>query len=259
MAVGCQGADNMNREHLSKDQRKSKVLAEAAHRLSAFAFEWQKGLTLAELSIDTGIDAGDISRDFGGKEGLIDDLIQYCLDPDNFGNFGDEWAGDLLTEAIERLFDRSHGLQSAIQESFDLDLDYVSEDRRLRAQMAIWALSLDDASARMRLHEMYRFYDDQHRQVISGLLDEIDAIGAQRTGLMSTDEVVTTLTALVEGLAIRRHVSPGDVADGLMGRAAATLFASVHLSPDAAGPSIEEHFDEIDRRRRSLPDEPTDS
>lgn len=256
MAVETRKANMMPREQLTKEQRQERVLAEAAVRLSSFAFEWQRGLTLAELSAETGIDAGDISRDFGGKEGLVDGLIRYCLDPDNFSNFGDEWAGDLLAEAVERLFDRSRGLQGAIQDSFDLDLDYVSEDRRLRAQMAIWALALDNAAARARLHEMYRFYDDQHRQVIAGLLEEIEAIGAERTGLLSTDELVTTLTALVEGLAIRRHVSPADVSDGLMGRAAATLFASVHASPGADAPSIEEHFGEIDRRRAALGDDP---
>ena len=252
------GDDMGGDERLTRDERRAQVLAEAARLLSAFAFEWQKGLTLGELSVATGIDAGDISRDFDGKAGLIDELVDYCLNPDNFANFGDEWAGDLLAEVVSRLLDPDRDLQPAIEESFDIDLDYVAEDRRLRAQMAIWALSLDDPRARARLHTMYRFYDDQHQQVISGLLDEINATGAERVGLLSAEELVTVLTSLVEGLAIRRHVSPDDVTDGLMGRAAATLFASAHRMPDTGEPRIDEHFAEIDRRRRSQSASPGD-
>ncbi|MEM7094032.1 MAG: hypothetical protein AAF567_13585 [Actinomycetota bacterium] len=215
----------MTDRRLTKEQRKRAVLAEAAERLSSFAFSWQRGLTLADLANATGIDQGDISRDFDGKDGLLEELTSYCLDPDNFAAFGEEWAGELLERLAGQWLEPEVDLEEAFTSTFDADLDYVRNDHRLRAQMAIWALSLDDPTARAALARMYRFYDDQHLELLGAFRKEVEASGLHPVEGVTDDEMVVVLTALVEGMAIRSLANPGDVPDGLMGRIGALLMA----------------------------------
>jgi len=236
------------------EQRRRRVLSAAAERLGSVAFDWRKGLTFDLLEQATGINRKTISQDFGNKEGLVGALVDYCLNPDNFGDFGEPWAEDLVTETISTLYDTDIDLYDSVRATGDMDFAYVRNDRRLRSQLAIWGLALDDPAANAAIRRMYAFYDDQHIQVWRGLVTDLAQAGVVSRHGLTEAEVVTALTALVEGLAIRWHVDPARVPDDLFGRVFAAITAAVFevSDPEDSG-SIADLLAQIDSARRTAP------
>ena len=238
---------------MTPDTRKNLTLNAAAKRLGSATFDWSKGLTYDMLVEDTGIDRKTIAGDFGSKANLIAELVRYCLEPDNFSAFGEEFAEDLVETIASSLLNRNVDLFESTRSSGDLDFKYIRSDQRLRAQLSIWALAQDDENAKNALATMYRFYDDEHLRGWRMVTADLAQSGvAMRSGLTS-EEVITALTALVEGLAIRWHVDPDAVPDDLFGRIFGTVIAAL-FDPfgDAEVSSIQQLLSEIDAKRRGV-------
>ncbi len=235
---------NLN-DKSNKEDRKRVVLEAAVKRLVQAQIEWMKGLTLDELHNDTGIDKGDISRDFGGKPGLTQELIAFALTPDE-SSFVIEDAN----RAVEALLDSEVDLKDSIERIGAADDAYHDADELLRAQMAIWALSsASDQTSRDQLKGLYQYFDSEHLVAWNALLDELSDAGITPTSGLSSEEFVAILSAVTEGTAIRAAVVSELRPRGLTSKALMLLFEAMLKLPGEEA-ELGAKLAELDRLRR---------
>lgn len=235
---------NLN-DKSNKEDRKRVVLEAAVKRLVQAQIEWMKGLTLDELHNDTGIDKGDISRDFGGKPGLTQELIAFALTPDE-SSFVIEDAN----RAVEALLDSEVDLKDSIERIGAADDAYHDANELLRAQMAIWALSsASDQTSRDQLKGLYQYFDSEHLVAWNALLDELSDAGITPTSGLSSEEFVAILSAVTEGTAIRAAVVSELRPRGLTSKALMLLFEAMLKLPGEEA-ELGAKLAELDRLRR---------
>lgn len=201
------------------------VLDAAARILSSADVSWHAALTYDELELESGIDRSQISNDFGGKSGLVDAVLDYCLDPTAWLSGGEE---GLLANQAERLFSATDlELAEYLIEIGMIDEELVRTERRIYVQMAIWGMGADDPAIREKLRKLYDFYDEIHLGLAQMILDSAEAKGYTLKRGMTLRELIVVCTAIAEGLAIRFSVSPETAPEGLSGRAFVALFEAM--------------------------------
>ncbi len=229
----------------SKESRKRVVLEAAVKRLVQAQIEWMKGLTLDELHNDTNIDKGDISRDFGGKRGLTQELIAFALTPDE-----NSFVIQDANRAVADLLNSEVDLKDSIERIGAADDAYHDADELLRAQMAIWALSSSsDQPSRDQLKELYRYFDSAHLVAWNALLDQLADAGITPAGGMNAEEFVAILSAVTEGTAIRAAVDSELRPRGLTSKALVLLFEAMLKLPGEET-ELGTKLAELDRLRR---------
>lgn len=213
------------RQTRTRDERRGAVLDAAARILSSADVSWHAALTYDELELESGIDRSQISNDFGGKSGLVDAVLDHCLDPISWLNGGED---GLLANRGAALFDSTDiQLAEFLYEVGLIDEALIRAERRLYVQMAIWGMGADDPSIREKLRRLYEFYDGLHVGLAEFILANLESRGFTLKKGLTLVELIVICTAIAEGLAIRYSVSPETAPEGLSGRAFIAMFESM--------------------------------
>ncbi|MCP3880845.1 MAG: hypothetical protein GY701_20990 [Sulfitobacter sp.] len=192
----------------------------------------------AEVADALGSDPGSVTRTIH-KDDFQQEVIRAALSPE--ADPEANWRDDLLDQA--RVLLDTEEIREALLRIGQLELEVAMSDVRIFAQMILWGMSSEDEDIRSRLRDLYDYYDRAHENLVTDYLarveDKLDR-RVRRTG-MTPREFMTIATALIEGLALRRHVDPAAVPDDLIGRALVALAASAWDGPgdgEALGESL---------------------
>ncbi len=216
----------------SRNERRQAVLGAAAERVRAAQIDWAAALTFGALAQQTGIDQGQIARDFGSKEGLAVELARYLLDPEAYRRQAERSA-----DRTAALVDREVSVADAVRDwAAGNDLEYRGRHEQLRSQMMLWAAAEPGSAEWEQLGRVARAAVDRRVEATDLVIDRAVANGATRRRQLSAQELVVVLGAVVEGLAIRASVAPELVADDLTARTALALIAAL-VGPDEIGPA----------------------
>lgn len=218
----------------SRQDRRQTVLAAAAARVRSARVDWASTLTFGRLAADTGIDQGQIARDFGSKDGLTVELARYLLDPETDRRRRQptlSWAEDVV-EQDGSLIDALHSWASGSHREHRDDHEF------LRAQMMLWASTEPGSPEWERLAEVIRDLVDRYAPATRRVVERAAANGATRRHHLSPEELVLVMSAVVDGLMIRASVAPDLVAGDLTARVVTALYASL-IGPDDVDPAAQ--------------------
>lgn len=201
------------------------MLEAAARILSSADVSWHAALTYDTLEMESGVDRSQISNDFGGKAGLIDEVLDYCLSPTAWLDGGEE--GMLANRAMDLFSSAGLELTDFLYQVGLIDEQLVRAERRIYIQMAIWGMGADDPTIRKKLRDLYQYYDELHLGLANFIEANVAAKGYQLKKGITMDELVVVCMAVAEGLAIRYSVYPESAPEGLSGRAFVALFEAM--------------------------------
>ena len=210
-------------ESSPRETRKQEVLAAAQRYLSSAELSWERLLTYDKLEELTGLDRAQISKDFGGKDGLLEAVVDNGLP--SVGNELD-WMLEQTELSNELTTDEDVCLEDAVR-TFALFNDaQIRNDERFVFQMALWATAANNSTYQAKLRELYKTFDELASISLQHAFEQILAEQPARAGL-TVKELAIAATALVEGLAIRHAVDPESVSDQLTGSVLVALTESL--------------------------------
>ncbi len=201
----------------------------AAKLLLSGDIKWAKGLTYDDLEERSEIDRGQIVRDFGGKQALVDALIDHCLLPPAPETVTEH---EFLSQGSDWVPTNDFDLASAV-----IELGETAPRRagRLHNEAAIRALASDSPTAAARLRDLYRFREPDFNGLAQGFASAMEERGFARREGLTPEEVVVLARATLDGLALRGQVDPEAITPGLAGRAMLALAEAAIARPDEDG------------------------
>lgn len=244
----------MSKRKDEREERRLRALRAGADLLLEAHFDWTRSLTFQAISNSTDISATQLDRDFGNKDAFVDALIDYCSDPSNFDDFGDDWSSVVVDEIVGALFDPDTALYDAAVRVGELDFRLQRNDKRIRPGMAMWVAAEKPGRERDALRRQHHYYANHQGAAWVLMMEEFEAAGIVATNELSVDETVTVLGSLIKGLVLRWSVDPEAVSEDLFGRVVAMLM-SVLFTDDSDGPKTSKDrlqvLDALRERHRS--------
>lgn len=185
----------------------------------------EDGIAILErgLSVQDVVTRADVSQKtfyatFLGKKGFVDALLLSL-------NANPERVTDSLSEVIQRqLIEASGDLRRIVRAVCAWDLEQVIQDPGTLLQLAVLVLGRQHRGAVRKLRQAYAAYDDAGKRAYEAILERW---GASLRAPFTHESVAVVLTALVEGLAIRRLADPTAVAPSLFGDTVIALVGSI--------------------------------
>ncbi len=214
---------------LSRDERRERVLLAADALLRSRSIDWGRLFTYDDLSSESGIDRKQIADDFGSKAQIVNALVEFYLDPDR--NVDDRVSG--LTEYRDAIFnDDSLEFSEGIRVLGMLGHAHARREERLSGRLALWSLARADPAVSTRLQQLYQRYADEYRGFIQATEAWFEKKGVKTKTGITTDQFITILNAVTEGLAIRADVDQDAVPEQLPGDAIVLLAESYFTDID---------------------------
>jgi hypothetical protein len=150
---------------------------------------------------------------------LIANLAEVYLDRERTGET-QRLADTMLQAIIEAESDAPIDVVADLCRAY---FDIVDEQAVTDVQMVLW-LGRSEPAIRDRLRELYSSIDD----VVSGLFDSLlDHWGREMLAPFTTRELAVAMSALVEGLIVRKRIDPPVVSNELFGRILIALVPTV--------------------------------
>jgi AcrR family transcriptional regulator len=203
--------DTQRRKRPTREQKRQanreRILL-AARRV--FGARGYQVATIEEIADEAGLSNGAIYYNFASKEALfmalLDDRMQQRLEHVRNAFANDAEPGTLRRELAREALD----ITRTFKES--------REWRLLLLEFVAYAARNPKFGKRLRDHQ---------RELHTALVEIIEqhAHALQITPAMPADLLATTITALLDGLAIEELINPGTVPDELFGRAIVRLLA----------------------------------
>ena len=213
----------------------------ASGLLRSASFDWFRGITYEELETRTGIDRAQIARDFGGKENLQEELVDYCL-----SRGSQDFPNRLVARVAELLAQQDVAIDQIIMAAGELE-EHRRGDRRMFTQMAMWALGQQDPKVASKVRDLYAEAQEQYETLLHDLMSLAEADGLVARSGLDVVEVVTLAIAMADGLALRASFESDAIPDGLVGRALLALTEGLLGQPadDGSGMPLGQLFASI--------------
>lgn len=234
----------MSSREQARQERRDRVLEAASEALDSASYEWAKAITFDFLATESGIARRQIERDFGSRQQLVEELVEFCL---SAGNLED--PDEQMADFQQLLANKDVDLREAIIEMGKARLLTTTDNPQLLIQMGLWGLATTDAASYDALRQFYERLDFDTQSLYHRLFEPLETLGVSRRPGLTMEEFALAATAVTEGLAIRAKLDPSFIGDDLGGRFLAAI-TSAWLETDGAGSPIAEELVAIDERRR---------
>ena len=170
------------------------------------------------------------------------DYVKEVLDHTLEGERSRFHTFDAVAEVLQRLLQRGDSpltddvRKEAVLEAGQRSLEALTESPVFAAQMALWSRHLHDKDIGNRLKKHYRELDEQAEQLYGKLLEDW---GVEPREPYTIERIAAILTALANGLAIRRAIDPEALPDEheFLGNVTLALLPTMtqRVSSDTAG------------------------
>jgi AcrR family transcriptional regulator len=157
-------------------------------------------ISAREVSHRLNVSVGKFYRRWTTRRAYVDALAAYILDHERH----DEYLTRVLGEFDERV-GRREPIESLIPDLAKIDLEGTARSPAFAVQMHLWSVSRRFPRIQMLLRAMYRSIDDQWSRRYSMV---VSLLGWRLRDSLTVAEGTLLLTALGEGMAIRRAVDP---------------------------------------------------
>ncbi len=188
-----------------------------------------RALTVRAVARRTNRSTGAFYHYWGTQEEYVDDLIRHLLRPEQMLD------ADPLSDELAHL-DGTALDASAITQLFDDHTRLMSDDPTMRTMLLLWSLPDEDGRVRAALREVYRLYQretaDAYRRIVGGTRAELIAG-------VTFDDVAAMLSAMADGVAVRRRVDPDSLPSTVVGSMVQALLASL-LVPRGSDRSVDD-------------------
>ncbi|SDI30998.1 DNA-binding transcriptional regulator, AcrR family [Actinokineospora alba] len=197
-----------------------------------------RGLNVAEIAERAGVSEKTFFATFGDKGRYVDELLASLVE-------APERVTRSLTDMVEKSFIQTKGdPRQTIRAVCAWDFQQVRQDPATLAQLATLVLAREHRGAMKKLRQAYAAYDDAGMKAYQAILARW---GASLRAPFTAESMAVSLTALVEGLAVRHLADPTAVPDHLFGDVVVALIGSIvdtgqnheHID-DVVGPLADE-------------------
>lgn len=213
-----------------------------------------RGLHVGTIVEQAGTSEKTFFATFKSKARYLDELVVAL-------NEGPRRLAHDLVPMVESAFVETKGdPRRTVRTVCAWDFQQVIGDPTILLQLAALVLAQGHRPAMRKLREAYASYDDAGIKSYETILAKW---GASLRAPFTAESVAVTLTALVEGLAIRRLADPEAVSDDLFGDAVVALVGSIvdtgqnheHID-DVVAPLADEIMLSFEVRLDGMPDDP---
>jgi AcrR family transcriptional regulator len=168
------------------------------------------------ISSRAGVSTGSFYHHFDSQDGYIGSLLEYALANQHNPQFAQAVA------VFEQKLTQGASFLDAIMASCARVMEWQQTNVTFSLQMAVWAKSHRDPAMARRLDRMYRMVEDETSEYYEVIMK---LVGREMRPPFVVTDLAGTFSAIMEGLSVRRGVSPAAVPDNRFGSLLVSVIA----------------------------------
>ena len=169
-------------------------------------------LKASRVTRRAGVTSGAFFHYWETQQDFVKELLDYSLEGERFRHHTFDGVAEILEPLLERgEVDLSESeREEALREAGQKSVEALSESPVFAVEMALWSRHLHDDDIKNRLKEHRQELDDQAKRLYGKLLEQW---GLEPREPYTLERIAAILSALANGLAIRRAIDPDALPD----------------------------------------------